>query len=143
MIVYELRHIYFVHKDEYVDSCRNLGIFSSSESVHEAIQYYNDRLGFCDNQKAYSIRRREVIGQVTDNIVYEALINPHTEDYEYDYGVELGLFGSESDAKAAINVYVQDNIDFMSDGDVMRDCIVNRCMIDRTYCAEGFTVYEY
>lgn len=143
MIVYELRHIYFVHKDEYVDSCRELGLFSSPESVREAIRYYSDRLGFCDNQKAYSIRRREVIGQVMDNIIYEALINPHTEDYEYDYGVELGLFGSESDANAAIDIYVQDNIDFMSDGYVTRECIVNKCIIDKKYWSEGFTIYLY
>lgn len=115
MTVFELSHIF----GEIVGHACNLGIYSAIEQVENAIQYYITQLGFKDNPDAFSIRERPVEGEYRDGIVYEAMVYFHSENYEFEHTVELGLFGDEKSANEKVEKYCADNQRILNAKDVV------------------------
>ena len=109
MVVYELTHIFFRDADGLVYSPKNLGLYYSYESVNQAVQYYNTCPGFCENQDAFSVRERNVLGNIIDDTVFEVLVYLHSENFEFEAEIELGLYGDEVAAKNKLNMYCRDN----------------------------------
>ncbi len=143
MIVYELSHIFFRNEGSLIASPKSLGIFDSKESMEKAIQYFKLQPGFCDNPEAFSVQRRPVVGNVKDMTVFEAMVYYHTEDYECEFSVELGLFGDKNAAEDAVSTYCEDNVPLVNLQDLIVERIVNECVIGQKTCFEGFDIYVY
>ena len=88
-----MTHLFYRFKDEPIYSPKGLGLYYSLESVRKAVEYFNTQPGFCDNQDAYSVRARDVVGDIANDFVFEVLVHIHSEDYEFETAIELGLYG--------------------------------------------------
>lgn len=143
MILYELNHVFFRNEGAIWGDSRNLGIYSSVEQVENAIRYYSTQPGFKDNQDAFSVRERPVIGECSDGIVYEAMVYFHSEDYEFEYTAELGLWGDEKTAAAKVEKYCADNSRLLNAKDIIAEKLANKCRIDQRTWFEGFDIYTY
>lgn len=142
MLIYELTHIFFRYEGEMVHSPKNLGLYYSYESVQNAIQYYSAQPGFCENQDAFSVRERNVIGNIVDNTVFEVVIYLHSEDYEFETEIELGLYGDECTAQDKLGKYCRENVQLVDAQNLVIEKIVNKCIIGRKEWQEGFSVSE-
>ena len=143
MNVYELTHIFFRYEEETVSCPKKLGMFDSAENAKEAIRFFKSQPGFCDNKEAFSIRCRPVFGTVENLTVYEALVYYHTEDYEFEHGVELGLFGDRAAAEEAVSAYCEDNASLINARGIEAEKIVNARAIGKKEWVEGFDIYTY
>ena len=138
--VLELLHTYYIFDNKPHFSPRALGYYSATEDVQKAIELYRVIPGYRDAQNAFTIRRRSVVGEVND-IIYEAIIYAHSEDYEdYEYTAELGLFGRRDQAENAIKIFCDDNKEFYKNTDLVIEEIVNAYRLNARYCYEGFVV---
>lgn len=142
MIVYELTHIFFRYADQLVYSPKNLGLYYSRESVKQAVDYYSTQPGFCDNQDAFSVRERNVLGIIVDDTVFEVLIYLHSKDYEFETEIELGLYGDEVAAQNKLIQYCRDNASLVNTQNLIIERIINKCIIERKEWPEGFSVSE-
>lgn len=142
MIVYELVHCFHRVNGHMVLNPLALGLYSSINSVQQAIQYYISKPGFHDNPEAFSVRQRNVQGLVEGLEIFETIVYFHTNDYEYEYTVELGLFGKEALAHDALSTFVQENIPLFNVQDLVVEKIINCCILDRREWSEGFSIAE-
>lgn len=140
MKVYELRHLFYQHRGEMVSSPKNLGLFYSYEKARDAIRYYITQPGFCDNTDAFSIRIREVLGEIADDTVYEGSAYLHSSEYEYEYVVELGVFGNEISADRKVSEYCGDNQVLMHSPKLVIEKCIQKTIIDKREWLEGFSV---
>jgi hypothetical protein len=142
MDVYELTHLFFLHAGELEYSPKKLGLFYSSESVRQAIQYYRSKPGFQDNPEAFSIRIRSVSGSVTADMVYEAVVYLHSEDYDFETEIQLGLYGDETMAQYILAQYCKDNDPLVSFNDLIAEKIVRKYIIEIKEWLDGFVICE-
>ena len=142
MVVYELTHIFFRYEDEFVYSPKNLGLYYSYESVKQAVQYYSTQPGFGENQDAFSVRDREVSGDIVEDTVFEVLVYLHSENYEFETEIELGLYGDEATAQNKLNKYCRDNAPLVNAQDLISEKIVNKCIVERKGWSEGFSISD-
>lgn len=144
MIVYELTHTYYLFKDDIYYSPRLLGFFESKNDIEKLIELYKIKPGFCDAPNGFTVRRREIEGNIDNNTFFEAIVYAHTYGYEnYEYTVELGLFACKSAANNALTIFRNDNECFFRNTTMEIEEIVNICQINRRYCEEGFVVEEF
>lgn len=142
MGIYELTHVFFRYSDNFVLSPKKLGLFYTLNSVQKAIQYYNTQPGFCENQDAFSVRERPVYGSIIDDTVFEVIIYFHSEDYEFEAEIEIGLYGDETTAQDNLSKYCRDNPQLFSSPKLVLEKIVNKCVIGKKEWLEGFSIYE-
>ena len=142
MIVHELTHFFHRLNGFLVFQPLYLGLYPSFDSARQAMKYYISKPGFCDTPEAFSVRQREVKGLVKCSEIFEAMVYFHTEDYEYEYNVELGLFGDEAMAYDTLSTFVHDNIRLFNIDHLIAEKIVNRCILGRREWDEGFSVSE-
>lgn len=142
MVVYELTHIFFRYADELIYSPKSLGLYYSYESIRKAVQFYSTQPGFRNNQDAFSARERNVSGNIVDNTVFEVLIYLHSEDYEFEAEIELGLYGDEATAQNKLNKYCSDNVSLINAEKIVVEKIVNKYIIEMKEWSEGFSVSE-
>lgn len=142
MVIIELFHLFSRVDGDPVYSPKALGLFVSRKSAEEAIQYYKTQPGFCDNPDAFSVRRREVQGELFSSTVFEALIYLHSADYEFETSIELGLFLEKKDAQNAVTRYCSENTSLIHARGVAVERIVNGRLIGRREWAEGFTASD-
>ena len=140
MIIYELTFIF--HR---LYGCLHLeplglGLYASYDSAQQAIQHYITQPGFRDCPEAFSIRQREIKGFVKNSEFFEAQVYFHTDDYDYEYSIELGLFADKAAADEAMSTYVQENTALFNVPDLVVEKIVNRCIIDKREWLEGFVI---
>ena len=140
MVIYELSHLFYRYEEELVSDPKNLGLYHSYESIRSAIEYFSTQPGFSENQDAFSVRKRNVIGTVVDNTVYEVIVYFHSEDYEFEYDIELGLYGDEAMAQSKLIEYCSDNTALLAVQNLVIEKIINKCIIDRKCWPEGFTI---
>lgn len=140
MYVYNLTHNFFPVDSEEVYSIKDLGHCSDKRSCSEAIKYYITRPGFCDNVSGFTIRRREVAGEVKNNTFYEAMVYVHTEDYEYEHDIPLGLFAEKNDTDEAVEMFCADNEDYLANPHFVVEKIVNKCVLNKRHWESGFDV---
>ena len=139
MTVFELLHTYYVYKGVVHYSLRTLGFFRTLTDANKAIAYLRTIIGYRDAPNGFVVRRRMILGEVSCNTIFEALVYSHSHDYEnYEYTAELGLFGSEIAAKNALDIYRKDNRDYYNTVSLEIEEIVNTYQIDSLYCKEGF-----
>jgi hypothetical protein len=136
MILYEVMYVY----DE-CDTPFGIGFFSSRENALAAIDQLSRKSGFCDSPEGFYSMRREITCTCCPEIIYEALIYFHTEDFNLDYGERLGLFLKREDAVAAVEAYHKDNPQLIPNVEAER--AVNRWIIDQADFAEGFIKGEW
>ena len=139
MIVHQLTHFFHRVKGHLVFEPLVLGFYSSVDNVQKAVQYYISKPGFCDNTKAFSVRQLEVKGAFEGPGIFEVIVYFHTDDYEYEYTVELGLFGNEALAYEALTIFVHENRHLFDIEDLIVEKIVNYCILDQREWAEGFS----
>lgn len=145
MVVYELTHLFCRHADELLASAKSLGFYPSFECVKQAIEYYSLQPGFCDNQEFFSAKERRVNGIENDATlleVLEVIVYIHSEDYEIETEIELGLFGVESAAQAALIKYCSENSTLLSAQNLIVEKIVNRRKIGKREWTEGFSFFD-
>ncbi len=142
MTVFELSHIFFRTKSELVYSFKNLGFFLSYESALRALQFYKEKPGFYENKDAFSIRERMVSGAIENDTVYEVMVYFHTDDYDFEAEISLGLYGSEKNAYERINRYCMNNDSLINADGLVCERIVNRCIIEEKKWSEGFTICD-
>ena len=142
MVIYELSHLFFRYEDEPVYSPKSLGIYHSYENALQAVRYYNNQPGFCDNRDAFSIKERLVLGDVVNDTVYEVMIYLHSEDYEFEAAVELGLYGEAISAQDKLDKYCRENAALINAPTLILEKIINKLIIDRREWPEGFLVSE-
>ena len=142
MILYELTHEFYCYAGELVYSPKKLGLYQTSENVKEAIQYYCTQPGFCENQYAFSAKEKMVHGKIADDTVFEVLIYLHSEDYEFELEIELGLFGDEYTAQSKLNQYCRENSLFLSKNNLIIEEILNRHIVNRREWPEGFSISD-
>jgi len=140
MFVYELNHNFYTVEGEEVYSVRDLGHYSDKKICREAIKYYITRPGFCNNVNGFTITRREVVGAVKNNTFYEAMVYVHTEDYEYEHDIRLGLFAEKYDAEETVEIFCSDNTEYLGNPHFIVEKIVNKCELDKMYLEAGFDV---
>ena len=136
MILYEVMYVY----DE-CDTPFAIGFFSSRESALAIIDRLSKVSGFCDSPEGFYTLHREISGESCPEVIYEALVFFHTEDYNPEYNERLGLFLKEEDAEAAVEAYHEDNPQVIPNVEAER--VVNRWIIDRADFAEGFIKGEW
>lgn len=142
MIVYELTHLFFRYEDELVYSPKNLGLYNSYDSANQAIQYFSSQPGFFENRDAFSVRERNVTGNIVDDIVFEVVVYFHSQKYELEAEIELGLFSDEGTAIGKLEDYCSHNALFVSRKDLIVEKIVNKCVLGKKEWIEGFSVSE-
>lgn len=142
MVVYELTHIFFRYADGLIYSPKNLGLYYSDESVRQAVQYYSTQPGFCENQDAFSARERNVLGNIVDDTIFEVLVYLHSENYEFETEIDLGLYGDEVTARNKLNKYCKDNAPLVNTQDLIFEKIVNKCIVGRKEWSEGFSISD-
>ena len=140
MRVYELSHLFYQHRGEIVSSPKDLGLFYSYENASDAIRYYITQPGFCDNTDAFSIRAREVLGEIANDTVYEGSVYLHSSDYEYEFVAELGIFGDEISANRVVSEYCRDNQVLMHSPKLVVEKCVIKTSIEKREWLEGFSV---
>ena len=138
MKAYELTHEFCREGDEIISSRKSLGFFCSYRSAKDAIQYYSTISGFRDNLDAFSIRERFVCGDVLENVVYEASIYAHSEDYETEIAIEIGVYGNKDIAEKMLDQYCAENEAFVNAKDLIVEKIADRYIIGEKMWAEGF-----
>lgn len=138
MVIYELTHLFFRDANELIYSPKGLGLFYSYESVKQAIQYFDTQPGFCDNQDAFSIRERNVLGCIIDDEVFESSIYLHSQNYEFEVEIELGLFGDEISARNKLAKYCTENTSLANAQGLIVEKILNKCIVERREWTEGF-----
>lgn len=142
MVVYELTHLFFRDADGLVYSPKNLGLYYSYESVKQAVQYYSTQPGFCENQDAFSVRERNVLGNIVRDTVFEVLVYLHSENFEFETEIELGLYGDEVTAQNKLKMYCRDNASLGNVQDLIFERIVNKCIVERKEWSEGFSISD-
>lgn len=144
MIVYELMHVYYLWENEPCGGCRELGFFSDLGRAKQAIDFYKSVVGYKDAPNAFTIRRR-CVEETNDccGELFEATVYAHDMDYEYEHDVELGLYSSREEAQRALKVFCAENQLLFEDSHLVIEEIVDRYIIDKRYCTEGFTVEAY
>ena len=142
MVVYELTHLFFRDADGLVYSPKNLGLYYSYESVKQAVQYYSTQPGFCDNPDAFSARERNVLGNIVQDTVFEVLVYLHSENFEFETEIELGLYGDEVTAHDKLNVYCRDNAPLGNVQDLVFERIMNKCIVERKEWSDGFSISD-
>ncbi len=142
MVVYELTHMFFRHDGELVYSPKNLGLYNSYESVKRAMKYYSVQPGFCENPDTFSARERNILGNVIDGTVFEAMLYLHSEDFELESEIELGLYGDETMAQEKLMTYCAENKPLMTVKGLISEKIVNKCIIGKMEWPEGFSISE-
>lgn len=140
MILYELRHLFFTQLGHAAHSPKTLGMFTSSEHVRDAIAYYLTQPGFRDDPEAFSVRTRNVSGELSEDAVFEAGVYLHSEDYDYEYVVELGLYGDEHEADSRVREYCKSNPSLVHSGRVVVEEFVQKHWLNRREWAEGFLI---
>lgn len=140
MVVYELTHMFFRYSNELVYSPKKLGLYYSFESIKQAVKYYSTKPGFCENQDFFSAREKIVLGKIIDGTVYEAIIYLHSEDYEFETEIELGLYGDEVAAQNKLIKYCNENNLLVNTQNLILEKIVNKCLVERKEWPEGFSV---
>jgi len=138
MIVFELSHLFYQCDDEIMYSPKGLGLYSSRESATDAKAYFSMQPGFRENQNAFSLRERSVQGTVFDGEVFEAIIYLHSEDYEIEHVIELGLYGDALSAHQKLADYCKDNPSIIKGCSLIAEEIVNKCNLERKEWSEGF-----
>ena len=142
MVVFELTHLFFHDADGLVYSPKNLGLYYSCESVKQAVQYYSTQPGFRENQDAFSVRERNVLGSIVHDTVFEVLVYLHTKNFEFETEIELGLYGDEVTAQNKLNMYCADNAPLGNIQDLIFEKIVNKCIVERKEWSEGFSISD-
>lgn len=133
-------HVLHFNKDV-CDGVKDVGYYSSKAEVQKAIVFLRTRLGFCDVPDGFVIQRCELDrAEELPEVVYEAMAYYHTEYYEFEHNIPLGVFIHEAEARKRIDQFVEDNPTEVSG--VERDLIVNRCVLNRIEWADGY-VTEY
>lgn len=138
MIVFELSHLFYQCDDELIYSPKNLGLYSSRDSARQAAAYFSTQPGFRENQNAFSLRERNVLGTVIDRTVFEAIIYLHSPDYEIEHEIELGLYGDALSAQNKLTNYCNDNPLIMTGCNMVAEKIVNKCILEKKEWIEGF-----
>ena len=140
IVIFELTHIYTKYEGQLIYSPKILGYFSSYESAQQAIRSYKTKPGFCDAPEAFSIRQRYVSGEISDDVVFETIIYLHSEDYEFEAEIDLGVYGSEYAAQEKLVSYCSYNYSLVNTSHIAVEKIVNKCVIGRKEWIEGFSV---
>lgn len=143
MVVFELTHRFYFFDGEPVCSPKCLGYFSDEAAIDAAIADYTTQPGFRENPDGFVVRQREVADGAPDAEFFEAMVYTHTEDFDYEHNVELGLFREESAAREAIQVFHKSNPRYLALPWLVCEEIVNRCTLNRRNWTEGFTVEAY
>lgn len=138
MVLYELTHLFSGVHGALRYCPKFLGLFDSYENIHHAIELYRQKPGFIDCPNAFSVRCREVVGNPTDNCIYEAIVYLHTTDYHIEHEVELGLFASEKDASSIVDRYCMDNERLQHINNLKIEKIINKCILGAYDWVEGF-----
>ena len=142
MLVFELSHLFFRSDGELIYSPKNLGLFYSYENAQKAIQYYCIQPGFRENTDAFSIQRKEVLGDITNDTIFEVIIYLHSNHYEFEVEIELGLYGDKNTAQTILSEYCNENVALLSIKNLVVERIINKCLIDRKQWSEGFLISE-
>lgn len=142
MVVFELTHLFFHYADGLVYSPKNLGLYYSHESVKQAVKYYSTQPGFRENQDAFSVRERNVLGSIVHDTVFEVLVYLHTTNFEFETEIELGLYGNEATAQNKLNMYCANNTSLGNVQDLIFEKIVNKCIIERKEWSNGFSISD-
>ena len=140
MVIYELTHMFFQCEGELIYSPKNLGVYYSYESAKQAVQYYRTLPGFCENQEAFSVKERCVLGNIIDDTVFEAIVYLHTKDYEFEIEIELGLYAEQVTAQNKLQKYCTENFLLVNAQNLVSEQIVNKCIIERKEWSEGFSI---
>ncbi len=138
--VYELNHLFYRWDGEIVSSPKNLGFYDTLESAQSARADYLTRPGFQENPDGFSIRARSVAAGIQEGVIFEALVYFHTEDYEFETDVELGLYGCAAAAEEAVRTYCQQNAPLLHVQGITCEQIVNRCVLNKREWEAGFLV---
>ncbi len=140
MIVYELSHLFYRIDGSTIYSPKCLGVYASYEAARKEIAYFSTQPGFRDNTDAFSVRAVPVMGAVEQDIMFEALMYLHTEDYEFEANIDLGLYGDEQAAHEALQQYCLQNKQLLHTQGLVCEEIKNKCFLGKREWAEGFTI---
>lgn len=139
MDVYELTHLFYHHSGELIASPKTLGFYPSFECVQQAIAYYSTQPGFCDNREFFSVKERTVKGNGIDDTLFEVIVYIHSEGYEIEMEIEVGLFVNEHTAQAALIKYCSENRVLLTTQELIVEKIMNRRKIGKMEWVEGFS----
>ena len=140
MEIYELTHVFFRYAGKVVHSPKSLGFFYSCYNAKQAVQYYSTQPGFRENKDAFSIKARQVTGKIVNDTIFEVVVYLHTEDYDFEVEIELGLYGDEITAQSKLHRYCYDNLPLLSIPNLVVEKIVNRCVVEKKEWIEGFSI---
>ena len=79
------------------------------------------------------------MGVIEPNILYEVLAYFHTEDFECEATVELGLYGSKQEAQKTLSQYCKRNSGLLGLDGMIAEKIINKVILDKMEWAEGFS----
>ena len=142
MVVYELLHTYYVYGNSICYSLKRLGFYSDKSKLEEAISFFRCLPGFCDAPNGFVAKQREVYGVNPAEEFYEACIYAHTLDFEdYEYTVEIGLFGDITLAENAIEHFCANNALFLNNPALEIERLVEKYTINNNAgWIDGFAV---
>ena len=139
MTVYELDHLFVSADGTFYCDPKGLGMYSTYENALRAMESYKKCPGFQENPNGFSLRERPVLGAEGKNALYEVLVYFHTEDFECETTVELGLYGSEREAGKALEQYCGQTERLLRLDGMIAEKIINKIILDKMEWAEGFT----
>ena len=142
MVVYELTHMFYYQTGDFVLSPKHLGFFESYAKTRAVVEEYKETPGFCENTKGFSLRRRVVEGDIRDKIIYEVLVHVYSQDSDFEFEVELGLYGEETLAKKTLDIYCAENQELLGSHQFVVEKIINRCIINKKEWIDGFSFDE-
>ncbi len=137
MIIYNLIHVY-KSTDCYHD-IKNLGYYSSYENAYEAIEYYKETQGFCDNKNGFAIVPYNVDSDLLNlQVVYDVYVYIHDDVYDYEYTQLLGILDKRDKANTMVELFKQNNrLLFLNNLKIETE--IDETKIDELQWKEGFT----
>lgn len=138
MMVYNILHI-----SNSVD-CKGLGFYSSYSRALDAIEYYKQCLGFCDQKAGFVIVPHDVKTNLSDlQYIYETYLYIHDDMFNYEYAQLLGLWDNYEDANKMVQKFKDINAELSFDSSLELVIDVDMHEMNTRTWEEGFTTDKW
>lgn len=139
MIIYRFIHYHAGTEDTYGDSCM-LGYYKDITTIKHVKGEYCKLPGFSQFPNGFCIFETMIVEaeKLLNDIVYEAAVEIHDENYDFDSVSYLGVFACKERAEEKVKKFQQQNIDLFNDVNLEIECTVSKVKLNDMQWKEGF-----
>lgn len=138
-MIYRLKHFHKTTETRDGDA-KTLGCFSSMDKIEKAKKKYRNMRGFSEYPYGFCVFEQAVSGEKIkeQNFVYIAEVYIRDETFEFEREYCIGAFWDNNDAEKSLKEYICQNHETIDAGEIIVDCTVTKCKIDKMEWIYGF-----